>query len=141
MRRSFLFSLNKRMAKRSYGMTRRTTSATLASSSSSSRVSDVRVATSRRKSSRSPRSRNRTAGLTRDTAMSAWLHLHSFPDNFDARAGADSRCPGSHHGFQIGQRFDASRSFHAHGFSHRPAHQDDVSHGRARLAEASRGLH
>src|SRR5580658_3694204 len=140
MRRSFLFSLNNRMANKSYGMTRRTIAATLASSSSSSRVSDVRVATSSRKSSSSLRSRNRTAGLTRGAAISAFFH-RGFFDDFDARARADSSRSGGHHGFQIAERPDTTGRFHAHGFSHRPAHQSDVGRGRAGLAESSGCLH
>src|SRR5580692_11017974 len=132
MRRSFRLSLNSNMAKRSYGMTRRTISATLASNSSSSRVSDVRVATSSRKSSRSLRSRNRTAGLTRGAAMSGFFLrvfrrlLRRFLHDFYARAGADSSRPGGHHGFQIGERTGASRSFHAPGLSHHSPPQRNI---------------
>src|SRR5580658_6008 len=152
MRRSFLFSLNRRMANKSYGMTRRTMAATLASSSSSSRVSDVRVATSSRKSSRSLRSRNRTAGLTRDTAMSAFFHVGRVPHGFGpirggfphdphAGAGADSGGSRGYHGFQIFERADAAGSFHAHGLSHGAAHQGDIGNSCAGLAESRRSLH
>src|SRR3984885_14016473 len=133
-------------------MTRRTMAATLASSSSSSRVSDVRVATSSRKSSRSLRSRNRTAGLTRDTAMSALFHVRRVPHCFGplrrgflhdphAGAGADSGGSGSYHGLQIFERPDAARRFNAHGFSHCTAHQRDIGNGCAGLIETRRSLH
>src|ERR1700733_9377505 len=100
-------------------MTRRMTSATLPSNSSSSRVSDVSVATSRRKSSKSLRSRNRTAGLTRDAAMSGLFHFPraswSFHlararrlfDDADAGTGADTGRAGGNHGLQVRERPDA----------------------------------
>src|SRR5579863_8482353 len=100
------------MAKRSYGMTRRTMEATLPSSSSSSRVSDVRVATSSRKSSRSLRSRNRTAGL-RGAAISGFFH------DADARARTHAIGPRGDHGFEIRQRADAAGGFDAHRVPHR----------------------
>src|SRR5580704_13677828 len=140
------------MANKSYGMTRRTMAATLASSSSSSRVSDVRVATSSRKSSRSLRSRNRTAGLTRDAAMSAFFHIVRIPRCFGTRflrrlfrrfvhdahagAGADPGGSGGHHVLQVVERANAPRRFHAHGLSHGAAHQGDIGHGGAGLAES-----
>ena len=70
IRRSRRFSLNKSIANRSYGMTRRTIFATLPSNSSRSRVSAMTVDTSRRKSSRSVRSRNCTGTLARGDRIS-----------------------------------------------------------------------
>src|ERR1035441_3384457 len=61
MRSSRRFSLYRRMASSSPGITRLTISETLASSSSRSSVWEVTVDTSSRKSSSSDRSRNRTA--------------------------------------------------------------------------------
>src|ERR1017187_6319870 len=144
MRKSRRRSLYRRMAKRSYGSTFCTISATLANNWSRSRVSVMAAETSSRKSSSSLRSWKRTVAL-RVPCMAFSMVRRSGGgglDNLDAGAGADAGGAGRGHGLDILQRADAAGGLHAEVGADGSAHESDVVHGGAtarRIAMANAG--
>ena len=134
MRRSRRFSLYRRMASSSPGITRFTISETLASSSSRSSVCEVTVDTSSRKSKSSDRSRNRTA-------LRAAFICPAASTIFTLALAPTRLAPAATMARKSSKRANASRGLHAHRRTDGVAHQHDILHGGAGGAESGGSLH
>src|SRR5687767_81318 len=70
-----------------------------------------------------------------------WLPPLRLLDDSDARARADARGSGGHHGLQRVQIADATRGLHSHLLTDNPSHERDIVRRRAARSETGRCLH